>query len=232
MVKRDKSEKKKWWLFFLTFGSFSAMWFLLFYFITKQIYHTKETIFFGIPMSAYWVFFISALVYGITTWGLYVFIKEGIKKKSFHEFKVNAKMVLKMAMFPILISIPFLYLGITNAIVITEEKITYDTFWSFKKEEYFWDKNVTGVEIDYATGIASKPHRETFQGKYIIHFDDGKKIDIWAGLFEGETTAVQKIDSFLQTKDISFFVKRVPSEEKIDKFFTENADFIRELYSR
>lgn len=231
-MSKEKSEKKKWWMFFLQFGSFSAMWFLLFYFITKQIYHTKETIFFGIPLSAYWVFFISALVYGIITWGIFIFLREGIRKKSFQEFKMNAKMVLKIAMVPLLISIPFLYMGITNAIVITEEKITYDTFWSFQKGEYFWDKNVTEIEIDYATGIASKPHRETFQGKYIIHFDDGKKIDLWGGLFEGEITIIQEIDSFLQTKDISFFVKRVPSEETIDEFFSVNADFIRELYSR
>jgi hypothetical protein len=229
-VEKDKSEKKKWWMFFLSFGSFSVMWFLLFYFLTKQIYHTKDAIFFGIPSSAYWAFFFIALVYGITTWGIYVFIKDGMKKKSFQEFKLNAKMLLKLAIFPILISLPFLYLGITNAVVINEEKIIFDTFWSFKNQEYFWDKDVSEVEIDYAMGIES--YHETFQGEYIIHFDDGRKIDIWAGIFGGEVNTVEKIDSFVQKKDIPFFVKRAPSEETIDEFFNVKADFIRELYSR
>ena len=220
-------------MFFLSFGSFSAMWFLLFYFITKLIYHTEDAIFFGIPHSAYWVFFFCALVYGITTWGIYVFIKEGVRIKSFQEFKANAKFLLKLATFPLLISLPFLYLGITNAIVITEEKITYNSFWSFKNEEYFWDKDVTGIEISYfISQDSNSPYRESFQGKYIIHFNDGKKIDIWEGTFGGEISTVEEIDSYVQKKDIPFFVQRVPSEETIDEFFTVNADFIRELYSR
>ncbi len=229
-MKKDKSEKKKWGMFFLSFGSFSVIWFLLFYFITKQIYHTDDEIFFGIPASAYWVFFFVALVYGITTWAIYVFIKEGIKKKSFHEFKLNVKFLLKLTMIPILISLPFLYLGITNVVVITEEKIIYDSFWSFKKEEYFWDKDVIEVEIDYAMGIES--YHDTFQGKYIIQFDDGKKIDIWAGIFGAGINTVEDIDPYVQKKEIPFFVKRVPSEETIDEFFSVNADFVRELYSR
>ncbi|MBT2641710.1 hypothetical protein J7I80_05705 [Bacillus sp. ISL-41] len=198
-MEKDKSEKKKWWMFFLSFGLFSAVWFFLFYFITKLIYHTEDAIFFFIPISAYYVFFFCALVYGLITWGFYFFIKKGIKKKSFQEFKVNSRLVLELAILPILISLPFLYLGITNAIVITEEKITFDTFWSFKNEEYFWSTDITGVEISYSISQDSNsPYRESFNGNYIIHFDDEKKIDLWANVFEGGISNVQDIDTLVQ----------------------------------
>lgn len=231
-MKKEKSEKKQWWLFFLTFGSFSAIWFFVFYLINKQLNYSEDTLFFFTPSSAYWVFFLSALVYGLTTWGMYVSIKGGFRERSLQEFKLSARLVVRLAMIPLLISLPFLYLGITNSIIMTTEKITLSPFWSFSKKDYFWDGGVTAVEIDYSLSIESNPNRTSFNGRYILHFEDGKKIDIWQDTLEGGIEEVKEIDSFIQTKYIPFFVRRVPSEETINKFFSENADFIRELYSR
>ncbi|QTD43213.1 hypothetical protein [Sporosarcina sp. Te-1] len=42
---------------------------------------------------------------------------------------------------------------------------------------------------------------------------------------------IQEIDSFLQKKNIPFQVTRAPSEETITRYFSENAELIRELYS-
>lgn len=224
--------KKQWWMFFLSFGTFSVIWFFLFYLSNRQINNAKEAIYFGTPISAYWVFYISALIYGLTTWGFFVFIKEGIRKKSFQEFRVHARGVLRLAIVPILISLPFLYLGITNAIVITEEKITLSPFWSFTSQDYFWDNGIAGVEIDYSLPYESDTYQRSFNGKYIIHFKDGKTIDLWANTLEGEITAIKEIDSHIQKKNITFFVRHAPSNEIIEEYFSENADFIYDLYSR
>nr|WP_106780786.1 hypothetical protein [Lysinibacillus timonensis] len=231
-MEKDKSDKKKWWMFFLSFGIFSVIWFFIFYFITWQIYDTKEAIFFGIPISAFVVFFVAALVYGITTWAIYVFAKEAIKKKSFQVFKLNVKFLMKLTMIPLLISLPFLYLAITNVVIITKEKINYDTFWSLENKEYFWSKDVTGVEIDFILGADKPKTSQKFYGKYIIQFDDGREIDIWSDVLEGEIDIVEEIDSYVQKMNIPFTVKQAPSEETIDEFFSVNADFVRDLYSR
>ncbi|MCG7337561.1 hypothetical protein MHZ95_20170 [Sporosarcina sp. ACRSM] len=231
-MKKERSEKKLWWLFFLTFGFFSAIWFFIFYFINKQINYTKDAVYFGTPLSAYWAFFLSAIIYGLATWGIYFCIKEGIREKSFKVFRSGVGLVQRLARIPILLTLPFLYLGVTNALVIAEEKIIFSTFWNLKQDEYDWTDGVKNVEIDYSIPIESDSNRRSFNGKYILHFSDGKQIDLWANTFEGGIDTVQEIDSFIQTKNIPFYVRHAPTEDTINKFFTINADFIRELYSR
>ncbi|BAQ09545.1 metal-dependent hydrolases of the beta-lactamase superfamily III [Bacillus sp. OxB-1] len=131
-----------------------------------------------------------------------------------------------------MLTLPFLYLGVTNALVIAEEKITFSTFWSLTQNEYDWTDGVKYVDIDYSISIESDSNRKSFNGKYILHFSDGKQIDLWANTLEGGIDTVQEIDSFIQTKNIPFYVRRAPAEDTINRFFTENANFIRELYSR
>lgn len=229
---KEKSEKKKWLLFFLKFSFFSAIWFFIFYFINRQINDTADAIYFGTPLSAYWVFFLSAIIYGPATWGLYSSTKEGIREKSLQAFRSSAGFVFRLARIPILLTLPFLYLSFTNALVITEEKVTFNTFWNLKPYEYEWTDGVQSVEIDYSISLERSASQESFNGKYILHFSDGRQIDLWANTLEGDIGSVQEIDAFIQTKDIPFRVRHAPTEETINKFFSVNADFIRELYSR
>lgn len=110
----------------------------------------------------------------------------------------------RLAIIPILLTLPFLYLGVTNALVIAEEKITFSTFWSLTQNEYDWTDGVKYVDIDYSISIESDSNRKSFNGKYILHFSDGKQIDLWANTLEGGIDTVQEIDSFIQTKNIPF----------------------------
>lgn len=230
-MKEEKSDRQVWLRFFLLFGSFSVLYFFVFYFCNKMLNHTNDALFFLTPNSAYWVYYSCSLIYGLATWGVYVSIKNGIQKKSFREFKVGVLLVFRLAAIPLFITLPFLYLSFTNAIVMTEEEFIYGTFWSLSTDHYTWE-DVTKVEIDYSIPIESNPNRSSFNGRYILHFKDGRKFDVWQNTLEGETTEVQEIDAFLQTKNIPFFVRHVPSEDTINKYFSGNADFIRDLFSR
>jgi len=58
--------------------------------------------------------------------------------------------MMTIAGVPLLISLPFLYLGVTHALVIGEEKIQFESFWSLKETEYSWEEDVQGVVIDYS----------------------------------------------------------------------------------
>lgn len=234
MEKKTPSEKAIWFRFILLFLLFSSLWFFLFYWITKRVNHTGEVLFYGTPSSTYWVFFLSAALYGITTWGIYFTIKQGIYENSFQSFKKGTQLVLTLAGLPLLISLPFLYLGITHAIVINEDKIQYEPFWSFKEEDYSWDEDVQGVVIDYSVTRATKiPHQRHFNGKYIIHFKDGKKIDIWEGVLEGNLSIMKKMDSIIQEKQIPVTVRQEPSPEIVDEFFNDtDRKIIHALYSR
>ncbi|QTD43212.1 hypothetical protein [Sporosarcina sp. Te-1] len=136
-MKKERSEKRQWWMFFLSFGTFSTMWFFVFYLLNRWVNDAKEAIYFGTPASAYWVYFICALIFGITTWGLYVFIKEAFRNKSFHECKVNILGVFRLAWLPLLGTLPFLYLATTNALLIKEENITFNPFWELPNTRIF-----------------------------------------------------------------------------------------------
>ena len=235
---KDTSEKIIWWRFFLLFILFSLLWFFLFYWINRQVNHTGDVLFYGTPASAYWVFSMSAFLYGITTWGIYYAIKQGIHEKSFQSFKNGAQLIMTLAGLPILISLPFLYLGVTHALVISDEKIQFEPFWSLKETEYSWDKDVQGVVIDYSiTGSTKKPNQRQrqrhFNSKYILHFKDGKKIDMWEGVLEGNLPTIKEIDAIIQKKQIPFTVQRKPSAEEIDEFFNKkDSEFMNDLYSR
>ncbi|MBD7986252.1 hypothetical protein H9649_16905 [Sporosarcina sp. Sa2YVA2] len=231
-MEKGSSDKKKWLRFFLTFGFFSVIWFFIFYIINKVINDSGDAIYFGTPLSAYWVFYSCAVIYGMTTWGLYVSIKQGRRGKSFEEVRSGARIVLRLAAVPILLTLPFLYLGLNNSLVITEEKITFKPFWSLKQSSYEWTDGVSSVEIDYSIPYEREASRSSFNGKYILHFGDGKQIDVWTNTLEGGVSAVQEIDAIVQTKHIPFVVRHAPTEETINRFFSTNAEFIRELYSR
>ena len=231
---KETSEKAKWWRFFLLYIPFSVLWFFMFYWINRQVHHTEGILFYGTPASSYWVYFLSAALYGMATWGIYYSIKQGIRENSSQEFKKNALTIWSLVRWPILISLPFLYLGMTHALVVTEEKVQLSSFWRVKDTEYSWKKDVQSVVIDYSiTSSTKKPRQRSFNGKYILHFKDGKKIDIWDGVLEGNLPAIKKIDQTIQKKQIPFTVRRMPSEENVDNFFNnKDGEFIRDLYSR
>lgn len=229
-MEKESSEKKKWLRFFLTFGLFSVIWFFIFYSINIVINDSADAIYFGTPLSAYWVFYSCAVIYGMTTWGLYVSIKLGRRGKSYEEVRSGVRLVLRTAAIPILLTLPFLYFGLNNAIVMTEESITFKPFWSIKPSSYEWTDDVTSVEIDYSIPYERK--RSSFNGKYIFRFSDGKQIDVWTNTLEGGVSTVQEIDAFVQTKHIPFVVRHTPTEKTINRFFSTDAEFIRELYSR
>ncbi|MFJ7678446.1 hypothetical protein ACIQXQ_10425 [Peribacillus sp. NPDC097198] len=231
---KNTSEKVVWWRFSLLFILFSSLWFFLFYWINRQIHDTGDVLFYGTPASSYWVYFICAVVYGLTTWGIYFTIKQGIHEKSFQSFKKGAQFMMTLAGLPLLISLPFLYLGVTHALVVSDEKIQFSSFWSLKETEYSWEKDVQGVAIDYSITTTTKiPHKRHFNGRYILHFKDGKKIDMWEGILEGNLPTIKKIDEMIQKKQIPFAVQRKPSAEEIDEFFNnKDTEFINDLYSR
>ncbi|MBB4824913.1 hypothetical protein HNO89_002139 [Sporosarcina luteola] len=230
-MKNEKSEKKQWWMFFLSFGAFSTMWFFVFYLLNRQVNEAKEAIYFGTPIGAYWVYFLSALIFGLTSWGIYFCTKEAYRKKSFQDFKVNALGVFRLAWLPLLCTLPFLYLATTNALLIKEENMTFNPFWSFEKHEYTWEDGVKAIEISYSITRQSN-HQTNFNGNYILYLKDGKRINLWQDTLEGDVLAIQEIDRFFQKKNIPFHVTSVPSEEMITRYFSENAEFIRDLYSR
>ncbi|MGE7603423.1 hypothetical protein ACQKL5_13180 [Peribacillus sp. NPDC097675] len=231
---KETSEKAKWWRFFIWYIPFCALWFFIFYWINRQLHHTEGILFYGTPASSYWVYYISAALYGMATFGIYFSIKQGIHQKSFLEFKKNALTIWSLVRFPILISLPFLYLAVTHALVVTDEKVQLSSFWRMKDAEYSWKNDVQSVAIDYSIIASTKtPHQRYFNGKYILHFKDGKKIDMWDGVLEGNLPAIKKIDQTIQKKDIPFTVRQVPSEENVERFFNnKDSEFIRELYSR
>lgn len=234
MAAKDASEKGKWWRFSLLLILFASLWFFLFYWINRQINSTADVLFYGTTASSYWVFFISAVLYGITTWGIYYTIKQARYEKSFQSFKKGTQFIMTLAGIPLLISLPFLYLGVTHALVISEEKIQFESFWSLKETEYSWEEDVQGVVIDYSITTTTKiPHKRHFNGRYILHFKDGKKIDMWEGVLEGNLSSMKKIDRTIKKKQIPFTVRKVPTEEEMDEFFNQkDSEIIHDFYSR
>lgn len=48
------------------------------------------------------------------------------------------------------------------------------------------------------------PHKRQFNGRYIPHFKDGEKIDMWEGVLEGNLSSMKKIDRTSNKKQIPF----------------------------
>ena len=77
------------------------------------------------------------------------------------------------------------------------------------------------------------PRKRHFKGRYILHFKNGKKIDMWEGVLEGNLSSMKKIDRTIKKKQIPFTVRKVPMAEEVDEFFNQkDREIIHDFYSR
>lgn len=76
------------------------------------------------------------------------------------------------------------------------------------------------------------PRKCQCNGRY-LHFKDGKKIDMWEGVLEGNLSSMKKIDRTIKKQQIPFTVRKVPMEEGVDEFFNQkDREINHDFYSR
>lgn len=232
--KKDKMQKRiaRIIIFLLTTLIMGGLFFLCHSFI-GIIHDKKESIFFSGGVAGYIVLIVFLVLSGfIVAWTLFT-LKYHIVHKSFSEIKGNLKIHFFVFGVLFILMLPFLVLGFDNYVVVNDEHIYYSRFWTLGEKEYSWGEDVSNISLHYSRTPRSQRSSGSVSYKYMIHFTDGNRVDVWADVWDGSIDKIKLIDEVAQKHHIPFNVESRPSDEKIiEAFEGRHVEFVRELFSR
>lgn len=201
--------------------------------LTEVIHHKENTIFFSGKAGGYIVLIVFLILFGLIVAWTFFTIKHHIVHRSISEIKGNIK--IQMYIFGVLfiLMLPFLVLGFDHYVGVSDKNVYESRFWTLGEKEYSWEEDISYISLHYNRSARTKSSSGSVSYKYIIHFTDGHRVDVWADVWDGSIDDIQLIDDVAQRYHIPFEVESRPSEEKIvDAFKGKNLEFAKELFSR
>ncbi len=186
-------------------------------------------------MSLIFAIIMSALIFfGIAPYFLFIFIPRfkrflemmSLKQgwRSIFSFQMQMFLMLKILFVICIVATPLLFLSLNNYSYVTQNGACLNTFFNFHERCYSW-KEISKVSI-----AGHMRSRTNLYLAYVLHFDDGEKVDLWNT--SDFLDKITKIDQTLVLYNIPFEVESVDevARQKInDRFSGKYLQVIRKI---
>ncbi|MDR6225964.1 hypothetical protein [Desmospora profundinema] len=121
------------------------------------------------------------------------------------------RQTLKTFLVPLAVAVPLLVMVLDSYVMIDERQIVHSPFYTLGVEQIQSWEDVQSISVSYTVG----EEFELFSGSYLLHFQDGTRLEIWKSS-DMSVESLQAVDYEALKRGIPFHVSAPLSDQALN----------------